>query len=107
VFDDLRVERWTCSSRSQNHFSFATANWRRDACRFTTLLGWVFPLPHYRRIFGFALSMPPIGPFDSLELTTEIVRHLADRRNGGVAGVVRPKFGEIFQGAHGGVAGAA
>jgi len=76
VFDDLRVEAVDLFEPEPKPFLICDRSLAADACRFTTLLGWVFPLPHYWRMFGFALSMPPIGPFDSLELTTEIVRHL-------------------------------
>ena len=43
--------------------------------RFSILLAWQFPLPHYRRLFCANLPMQPLGPCSAVEVVDEIVRH--------------------------------
>jgi len=44
--------------------------------RFTPILLWQFPLPHYQRLFGVNLTLESIGPFTPLEAVQKIVQHL-------------------------------
>ena len=44
--------------------------------RFTTVLVWQFPLPHYHRFFGVNLPIHPLGSCMPLDAVREIVRHL-------------------------------
>jgi hypothetical protein len=53
----------------------------RQAVRFAPILTWAFPLPYFWRLSGTALAIPDWGPFEPLEIVTELVRHL-----GGPAG---------------------
>ncbi|MFZ0829481.1 MAG: hypothetical protein WAO02_18885 [Verrucomicrobiia bacterium] len=46
------------------------------ASRFSTLLTWVFPLPHYWRLSGTAAIIPDVAQFSPPEIVREIVRHL-------------------------------
>jgi hypothetical protein len=44
--------------------------------RFTPVLLWQFPLPHYRRLFGVNLTLHTIGACTPFEAVQEIVHHL-------------------------------
>ena len=46
------------------------------AVRFTTLLAWIFPLPHFWRLSGTAVTVPDMAQFSAREIVHEIVRHL-------------------------------
>jgi hypothetical protein len=46
------------------------------AVRFTTLLAWIFPLPHYSRVSGSAIIVPDMAPFTAPEIVRELVQHL-------------------------------
>lgn len=46
------------------------------AARFSTLLTWVYPLPHYWRLSGTAAPIPEMGQFSAPEIVREIVPHL-------------------------------
>lgn len=47
-----------------------------SASRFTSFIGWVFPLPHFWRLAGTVIVVPDLGPFEPVEVVTELVRHL-------------------------------
>lgn len=44
--------------------------------RFSTLLGWAYPLPHFWRLSGSAILLPEVDACDPLEVLAETVRHL-------------------------------
>jgi len=46
------------------------------AVRFTTLLAWIYPLPHYWRSSGTAVTILDTIQFSAPEIVHEIVRHL-------------------------------
>jgi hypothetical protein len=46
------------------------------ASRFSTLLSWIFPMPHYWRLSGTAMIIPDVRDFSALEVVHEIVGHL-------------------------------
>lgn len=46
------------------------------ATRFSTLLSWAYPLPHFWRMSGPAIVLPEFGPVDALDALLEFVRHL-------------------------------
>jgi hypothetical protein len=46
------------------------------ATRFSALLGWIYPLPHYWRLSGTAIVIPEMAQFDPREIATQIVSHL-------------------------------
>ena len=45
-------------------------------CRYTTFLGWWYPMPFYERLTGNVLGVNEIGSKQPLEVLQEIVRHL-------------------------------
>lgn len=47
-----------------------------QAVRFTSLMGWLFALPHYRRIYGVAGSIPDVNQRDARDVVLETARHL-------------------------------
>ncbi len=46
------------------------------AARFTTCLGWSYPMPHYCRLSGTATTIPDMAQFSPQEIVREITRHL-------------------------------
>lgn len=46
------------------------------AVRFSQILMWYYPLPHYWRMNGVALHVPEVAGFDGLEVLQEVVHHL-------------------------------
>jgi hypothetical protein len=46
------------------------------ASRFSTFLTWVFPLPHYWRLSGTAITIPDLAQFSPPEIVREITSHL-------------------------------
>lgn len=44
--------------------------------RFATLLTWAYPLPHFWRMSGTAISLSDVDNFETVEVITETVRHL-------------------------------
>jgi hypothetical protein len=51
-------------------------NLAKMASRFSTLLGWVSPLPHFWRMSGTAASIPEVAQFTAPEIVREIAQHL-------------------------------
>jgi hypothetical protein len=45
-------------------------------CRYTTFLGWWYPLPFYERLTGIVEEVNEIGSTQPLEVVQELVRHL-------------------------------
>ena len=45
-------------------------------CRYTTFLGWWYPMPFYERLTGNVQELNEIGSKEPLEVLQEIVRHL-------------------------------
>jgi hypothetical protein len=48
----------------------------KAAPRFGIYLAWIFPLPHYWRFFGVAMSLPDMPPLEPTEVVCETVKHL-------------------------------
>ncbi|HZM03135.1 MAG TPA: hypothetical protein VFC44_08925 [Candidatus Saccharimonadales bacterium] len=46
------------------------------ASRFSTILAWVYPLPHYWRLHGTVIILPEIGQFEPVEILHETARRL-------------------------------
>ena len=76
VFDDLRFEVVDLLEPGSKPFLVCDRSLSSRICRFTTLIGWFFPLPHFWRSFGFATACPNLGPFGPYEVALELVRHL-------------------------------
>jgi len=50
--------------------------------RFATLLAWVYPLPHFWRMNGTAISLSDVEGFEPVEMVIETVRHLGGPTEG-------------------------
>ncbi|HRE08957.1 MAG TPA: hypothetical protein PKX00_25285, partial [Opitutaceae bacterium] len=50
--------------------------------RFATLLAWTYPLPHFSRMNGTAISMSNVDGFEPQEVVIETVRHLGGPTEG-------------------------
>lgn len=76
VLDDLLIEAVDLLEADPKPFLICDRALAARACRFTTVVGWFFPLPYYWRLFGFALPVSEYGPCAPQEAVEEIVRHL-------------------------------
>ncbi len=76
VFDDVRTEGVDLLAPQPRPALLLDHGLAAQACRFTTLLGCFFSLPHYERCSGFLLHVTAMGGFAPLAVVTEIVRHL-------------------------------
>ena len=76
VFDGLRSEVVDLLEPEPEPLLICDRSLAARACRFTTILGWFFPLPHFWRSFGFGIAMPAIGSLEPQDAAAEIVRHL-------------------------------
>jgi hypothetical protein len=47
-----------------------------NATRFTQILSWMFPMPHYHRLNGNGLGLPDVTGYDGLDVVRETSRHL-------------------------------
>lgn len=91
VLDDRRVGVVDLMEADPQPYILIDRSLAAQACRFSTMLGWFFPLPHYLRCSGFAVPMTPVAGLDPLGVVAELVRHL-----GGP--VARSKWSEWFGG---------
>jgi hypothetical protein len=48
----------------------------RQSGRFSRLVSWIFPLPHYSRITTAAISVPDIGSLEAEEIVGAVAQHL-------------------------------
>jgi hypothetical protein len=76
VFDGGRVEAVDLLSPDQVPMIFQDRSMAATAARFSTLLFWIFPLPHYWRLSGTATAIPDVPDFSASEIVRETVRHL-------------------------------
>ena len=76
VLDDVRTEAVDLLAPNPRPALLLDRGLAARACRFSTMLGCFFSLPHYERCSGFMIHVTPVGDFDSLAVVTEIVRHL-------------------------------
>lgn len=89
ILDDRRIEVVDLLEPTPTEFVVCDRSLAAMACRFTTMLAWFYPLPHFWRCLDIALYINPVGPYEPLEAVKEIVRHL-----GGPA--ARDKWNEWF-----------
>lgn len=47
-----------------------------QSARFSRLVSWIFPLPHYSRITTAAISVPDIGSLEAEEIVGAVAKHL-------------------------------
>ncbi|GDY19821.1 hypothetical protein LBMAG56_11660 [Verrucomicrobiota bacterium] len=76
VLDDRRVEVVDLMEANPQPLILVDRSLAAVACRFSTLLGWFFPLPHYLRCSGFAVPITPLAGLDPLAVVAELIRHL-------------------------------
>lgn len=76
VLDDRRVEVVDLMEANPQPLIVVDRSLAAQACRFSAMLGWFFPLPHYWRCSGFAVPMTPLAGLDPLGVVTELIRHL-------------------------------
>jgi len=71
-----RVEAVDLLSANPTPMIFQDRSLAGVASRFSTLLTWVFPMPHYWRLSGTATTIPEMAQFTAPEIVREIVGHL-------------------------------
>jgi len=76
VFADGRLEAVDLLSDCPEPMIFRDRMLARTVNRFTVLLTWICPLPHYWRLSGTANHIPELGQFPAPEIIREIVAHL-------------------------------
>ncbi len=76
ILDDRRVEVADLLETTPTEFLVCDRTLAAQACRFTTLLAWFYPLPHFWRSFAVAIAVPAISSYEPLQVAEEIVRHL-------------------------------
>ena len=76
VFAGGRIEAADLLSADSAPMIFQDRSLAAMATRFATLLSWIFPLPHYWRLSGTAVTIPEVAEFSAPEIVREIVRHL-------------------------------
>ncbi|MSU50163.1 MAG: hypothetical protein EXS37_13950 [Opitutus sp.] len=93
IFDAQRFEAVDLLDPTATPMIFVDRRVAADAVRFTTMLTWMYPLPHFGRLSGTGIAMADLGPFSPLEMIDACIAHL-----GGPAGreVQRPWLAENF-----------
>ena len=76
VLDAQTVEGIDLLAPDADPIVIVDRNLAARASRFATLLAWAFPLPHFWRLNGTALSISDVPDFDADEVVIETVRHL-------------------------------
>jgi hypothetical protein len=76
VSDGGRVEAVDLLSPDPSPMIFQDRSLAGMAARFSTLLSWIFPMPHYWRLSGTATTISDAGDFSAPEVVREIVGHL-------------------------------
>jgi hypothetical protein len=71
-----RMEAVDLLSPSPSPMIFQDRSLAGMACRFSTILAWIYPSPHFWRLSGAASPIPDVGQFTALEIVREIVGHL-------------------------------
>lgn len=76
VLEDGRVEAVDLLSQEPAPIIFIDRSIASIACRFSTILTWIYPLPHFWRLNGAGRTIPDIAQFTVPEIVREIVGHL-------------------------------
>jgi hypothetical protein len=76
VLDEQRVEGVDLLAPEPTPIVLVDRNLAARTPRFAALLGWAYPLPHFWRLSGSAISLPDYGDLEPVEVVTETVRHL-------------------------------
>jgi hypothetical protein len=75
VVDQHRIEAVDLLDPDRRLLGFVDRSLAARATRFSTLLSWVYPLPHFWRLSGTALHVDDIGPFTPVEAIEACVQH--------------------------------
>ena len=76
VLDDQRVQGVDLLAPESGPMIIVDRSLAARTPRFATLLGWAYPLPHFWRLSGTAISMSDLEDFECVEVIAETVRHL-------------------------------
>jgi hypothetical protein len=76
VIDDRRMEVVDLLDPGRQPFIIVDRTLASIAVRFGIYAAHVYPTPHFFRVFGACLVFPELPPFESEEITREIVAHL-------------------------------
>lgn len=76
ILDDRMVEAVDLFEPGSPPFLICDRGLAAEACRFSTILGSFYPLPHYWRPFAISVLIPSIATFEPTEVVSEIVRRL-------------------------------
>jgi hypothetical protein len=79
VLDAERIEAVDLFEAAPTPMIFQDRSLAAVAVRFTVLVCWIYPLPHYWRLSGMAIQVPELALFEPREVVVEIVRHLGVR----------------------------
>ena len=82
VLDEQRVEGVDLLAPEATPMIFVDRSLAASAPRFATLLAWAYPLPHFWRLSGTAISMSDVEDFEAVEVVGETVRHLGGPTEG-------------------------
>jgi len=76
VWDEQRFEAIDLLEPEAGPHLYLDRSLGARAVRFTTLLGWYYPLPHFRRLAGTALALDDVSPFPVREMIETLIVHL-------------------------------
>lgn len=76
VLDEQRVEGVDLLAPEATPMIIVDRSLAARTPRFAAVLGWAYPLPHFWRLSGTAISMSDVEDFETAEVVTETVRHL-------------------------------
>ncbi len=76
VLDEQRVRVADLLTPGEPAFVIVDRSLAARACRCDTLVAWCYPLPHFGRLAGTAISVPAMGKFSPEEIMGELSRHL-------------------------------
>ncbi len=76
ILDEQRVEGVDLLAPEATPMIIVDRSLAARTPRFATVLGWAYPLPHFWRLSGTAITMSDVEDFDAAEVIRETARHL-------------------------------
>ncbi len=76
VLNDERTEVVDLLSAEPKPFIVTDRGLASSVARFSTALSWIYPLPHFHRLFGSAIMVQEVSQLEPRETVEGIVRHL-------------------------------
>lgn len=76
VINDHQCEVMDLLAPERKRFVIQDTKLAGFACRFDSLIGWLYPMPHYDRMHGIAKPLPEISGLTAFEVTHDLVAHL-------------------------------